>query len=97
MGFCRFFVISEASYTHAGLDRDLQFDIQKFQKYASKIRYIPLHDRPEGANDFWKNENFIRNNLSRGLDDARPDDWVMISDLDEIPNPKKLKNIRPNI
>jgi beta-1,4-mannosyl-glycoprotein beta-1,4-N-acetylglucosaminyltransferase len=93
--FVDFFVISEASYTHAGLDRDLQFDIQKFQKYASKIRYIPLNDRPEGVNDFWKNENFIRNNLSKGLSDATPSDWVMISDLDEIPKPERIQDYQP--
>ncbi|MEK9652856.1 MAG: beta-1,4-mannosyl-glycoprotein beta-1,4-N-acetylglucosaminyltransferase, partial [Betaproteobacteria bacterium] len=32
------FVISEATYTHRGLDRKLLFDINNFKKYASKIR-----------------------------------------------------------
>jgi beta-1,4-mannosyl-glycoprotein beta-1,4-N-acetylglucosaminyltransferase len=90
-----YFVISEASYTHAGVDRDTHFDINKFEKYASKIRYIPLHQRPSGVNDFWKNENFIRNNILQGLHDAKPHDWIMISDLDEIPNPEKIKEYQP--
>lgn len=93
--FVDFFVISEASYTHAGASRELQFDIKNFQKYASKIRYMPLHQRPDGVNDFWKNENFIRNNLAKGLYDARPDDWVMISDLDEIPKPQRIIDYQP--
>lgn len=82
-----YFVISEASYTHAGISRVPQFDINKFSKYASKIRYLRLDERPPGPNDFWKNENFIRNNLSKGLFDAEPHDYILISDLDEIPNP----------
>lgn len=85
-----YFVISEASYTHAGVDRETEFDINKFQKYASKIRYIRLDKRPPGPNGFWKNENFIRNNISAGLYDAAPDDLILISDLDEIPKPASI-------
>jgi beta-1,4-mannosyl-glycoprotein beta-1,4-N-acetylglucosaminyltransferase len=89
------FVISEASYSHAGVARQTQFDIKRFDKYASKIRYIRLDQRPEGPNDFWKNENFIRNNLTKGLFDAQPNDLILISDLDEIPNPEKIKEYQP--
>ena len=90
-----YFVISEASYSHAGANRETLFDINRFEKYASKIRYIRLDQRPEGSNDFWKNENFIRNNLSNGLFDAKPDDLIIISDLDEIPNPEQIKKYQP--
>ena len=31
-------------------------------------------------------ENFQRNELQNGLTDAGPNDWIIISDLDEIPN-----------
>lgn len=85
------FVISEANYSHKGVPRALHFDPKRFEAYAGKIRYLPLTERPPGANDFWKNENFIRNNLDRGLHDARPDDLVLISDLDEIPNPAAVR------
>ncbi len=86
-----YFVISEASFTHAGKDRETEFDIKKFKKYESKIRYVRLDQRPQGPNDFWKNENFIRNNIVNGLHDAKLDDWILISDLDEIPNPIVIK------
>lgn len=85
-----YFVITEASYTHAGNDRKAQFDISKFTKYESKIRYLQLDQRPPGHNDFWKNENFIRNNIANGLFDANPEDLILISDLDEIPRPEKI-------
>lgn len=85
------FVISEASYTHAGKERTTEFDISKFKKYESKIRYVRLDVRPEGPNGFWKNENFIRNNIANGLYDAKPDDLILISDLDEIPKPEAIQ------
>ena len=90
-----YFVISEASYTHAGQDRKTQFDIEKFKKYESKIRYIRLDQRPEGPNGFWKNENFIRNNVANGLYDAKPNDLILISDLDEIPKPEAIGQYDP--
>tara|TARA_B100000674_G_scaffold457238_1_gene432527 strand:+ start:50 stop:922 length:873 start_codon:yes stop_codon:yes gene_type:complete len=37
-----------------------------------------------------KRENLQRNSISEGLIDARPDDWIIISDLDEIPKLEKL-------
>ena len=38
-----------------------------------------------------KRENFQRNGISKGLDDAAKDDLIMISDVDEIPNLSNLK------
>ena len=90
-----YFVISEANYTHKGHPRKTVFDINKFEKYKSKIRYQVLEKRPDGMNEFWKNENFIRNNITSGLYDSKPEDLILISDLDEIPNPKKISNYNP--
>ena len=46
----------------------------------------------------WKRENLQRNQISVGLSGAQEEDWVIISDLDEIPNLSeiKLKNINDN-
>jgi len=93
--FVDYFVISEAAYSHAGASRKLHFDINRFTKYESKIRYLPLHERPAGENDSWKNENFIRNNIVHGLYDANPNDLIIISDLDEIPNPHRIAAYHP--
>ncbi len=38
----------------------------------------------------WKRENLQRNQITKGLSDANKEDWVIISDLDEIPNLKKI-------
>ena len=46
-----------------------------------------------------KRENLQRNNILDGLKDINQNDWVIISDLDEIPNLEKvnLKNINDRI
>ena len=44
----------------------------------------------------WKRENLQRNQIQKGLIDANKEDWIIISDLDEIPNLPEvnLKNIK---
>ena len=44
----------------------------------------------------WKRENLQRNQIRKGLIDANKEDWIIISDLDEIPNLPEinLKNIK---
>ena len=46
-----------------------------------------------------KRENFQRNQIISGLTEAEDEDWIIISDLDEIPNLKdnNLKNIKSPI
>ena len=55
-----------------------------------KIIYIPVTDLPDGIDPYLR-ENHQRNCIVRGLKTARDEDLIIISDLDEIPNPKKLK------
>ncbi len=43
-----------------------------------------------------KRENYQRDKITDGLRDASPNDWVIISDLDEIPNLDKINFTRIN-
>ncbi len=92
------FVIAEATIDHGGKERTPQFDINKFLKFKSKIKYILIKDLPTHNRYYkknwgpsWRRENLQRNSLEQGYRDCDPNDIVMISDLDEIPNPKKIK------
>ena len=38
----------------------------------------------------WKRENYQRNQIKKGLVNASREDWIIISDLDEIPNLEKI-------
>jgi len=90
-----YFIISEAIYTQSGKPKPLNFKIEKFLKYKDKIRYLIVDHFPPGSMDFWKNENYQRNYLINGLYDANTDDWIIVSDLDEIPNPKLISTYDP--
>jgi hypothetical protein len=47
---------------------------------------------PEGPNvTAWDRDRFQKNAIVRGLTECRPDDVIMVSDLDEIPSPEKVR------
>jgi beta-1,4-mannosyl-glycoprotein beta-1,4-N-acetylglucosaminyltransferase len=39
----------------------------------------------------WKRENLQRNQITKGIINANKDDWIIISDLDEIPDLRKIE------
>lgn len=84
------FVIAEATHTQSGLPKPMNFRPERFARFAHKIRYILVDDMPLARNDAWANENHQRNALMRGLADAAPDDLILVSDLDEIPDPRGI-------
>ena len=87
--FVDFFVIVEGNKTWQNNSKNLRFDINKYLKFKDKIIYITVTDMPDGI-DPYKRENFQRNAIMRGLEKSKDDDIIIISDLDEIPNPNKL-------
>ena len=90
-----YFVVSEAVYTQVGTPKPLNFDPERFAKYRDKIRYLVVDHFPPGEQGAWKNENYQRNFVINGLFDARPDDWILVSDLDEIPRPETIASFNP--
>lgn len=89
------FVISEAAKTHTGKDKPLYFEEnrERFKKFEEKIIYIRTEFPSEIANNPWECENYQRNALARGLEHASTDDWIILSDLDEIPDPDAILKI----
>lgn len=91
-----YFVICESVLTHTGKAKPVNFNIQNFKKYESKIRYILIDNYDFEAENPWVYENFQRNYLINGLFDAQDDDLVIVSDLDEIPCPIAISKFNPN-
>ena len=96
-----FFVISESTKTHQGKDKKINFDIKKFSKFKNKIKFI-IADYREEIN-FEKHtggespiEQHQRNALIEGIRDASPEDLIILSDSDEIPDLEKLRDIDKN-
>ncbi len=86
------FVLVEATKTHAGEDKPLYFNENKerFAKFRDRIIHIIIDDYPPYETS-WTYENYQRNCIIQGLKDAQPTDELIISDLDEIPDPEKVK------
>ena len=94
------FIIIESNITHTGNKKLLQFDIKKFKNFEHKIDYYPIKnltiDKNLKLKDSWSKHHLvdqsIRNSIASYIDDASDNDWILISDIDEIPDPNKLNN-----
>lgn len=97
------FIVVEATTDHSGKKKNLNFNLKKFSNFKDKIRYIIVDDLPINTKSFYFNrriwhknmvrDEYQRNQIIRGLGDAKDDDLIIISDNDEIPNLINLKNI----
>ncbi|MFD2145284.1 hypothetical protein [Mucilaginibacter antarcticus] len=92
------FVISESALTFSGQAKPLYFDENKhlFEKFKHKIIHNIV---PNGAPDIdaFERDVYQKNSVKTGLSNCNDDDIIIFSDLDEIPNPDKLKGIFDNI
>jgi beta-1,4-mannosyl-glycoprotein beta-1,4-N-acetylglucosaminyltransferase len=88
-----FFVLVEADKTHTGGKKEFIFEQNKdkFSDYMNKIIYVKVEDLPDYIrSDIWVPENFQRNCIERGLGKAEIGDKIIVSDIDEIPNPDAI-------
>src|SRR6056300_1595104 len=85
-----FFVICESRFDHRGKKKKLHFKLLN-KKYKKKIIYLVLNKPFSKKNSPWRNQAIQRDFILKKLHEAGPDDYVMFSDPDEIPNPKILK------
>ena len=94
------FIIVESTLTHVGKPKKMYFDPERYSDL--NIIYVVVDDFPYNENTIdiskeqqWKNEKHQRNCIERGLKKLKlnPDDFILISDLDEIPDPRTLKNL----
>ena len=96
-----YFVISESTKTHQGKAKKINFDINKFSRFKDKIKFVVAdYDNKINFTNHTGGESPIeqhqRNHLIEGIKDALPDDFVILSDSDEIPDLKKIKNMNKN-
>ena len=102
--FVDHFVIAESNYTYTGAPKPYYYQEAKerFAPWHHKIIHLPIKQEiaglefipqegynPESAE--WKLENGQRNSLLEGVINMDESDIVLLSDLDEIPDPKALK------
>lgn len=103
-----YFIIVESTHTHVGKEKILYFqeNINLFDKFKDKIIHVIINDfkyKYPNINikngEQWINEKYQRNCIHNGLLNIRNlnnDDYIIISDVDEIPNPNLLKYLKNN-
>ncbi len=90
------FVISEATETFSGLPKPLYYEENKelFAEFRDKIIHVVVEDTPKGDTHY--RDTFQKNAVTRGLKGCTDEDIIIFSDLDEIPNPDKIREILQN-
>ena len=102
------FIVVESLFKHSGEKKKQNFKIENFKKFKNKIEYILVKDNPKNIYEIRKEDKKIlsktidnanlreiyqRNAIIKGLEQINNNDWLIISDVDEIPN---LENLNLN-
>tara|TARA_B100000900_G_scaffold321022_1_gene280241 strand:+ start:69 stop:875 length:807 start_codon:yes stop_codon:yes gene_type:complete len=90
--FVDYFIICESKYNHQGIKKKINFNKNNFPKFKKKIIHIIIKKFPKNLNP-WERQAFQREGIFKGIEKANENDLILFSDPDEIPNPKKFKNL----
>lgn len=93
-----YFVITEATTTLMGNPKKMYFadNMERFTEFKDKIIYNPLDLNNMKFTNQWQREMYQKNYCINGVKGAKEDDVVIFSDIDEIPNPVKIIEIKEN-
>lgn len=88
------FVISESTVTFSGDPKPLYFQENRemFAEFEDKIIHQVVEDTPMDVSAFLR-DSHQKCAVARALDGARPEDVILFSDVDEIPNPEAVKQV----
>jgi len=89
-----YFVICEATKTHTGRYKKINFDFKKWKKKSSKIIFIKVNDIPKIKLHQKNKFDLIKFQIEKiflGIKNADKNDLIILSDEDEIPNPKQIE------
>jgi len=104
-----YFVIVESTHTFVGKEKPLFYKENKdrFAEYHHKIIHIIVDNMPYihpniniGAGQQWENEGAQRDAIAAGfakIKELDPADILIITDLDEIPDPRSLALVKRGV
>ncbi len=92
------FVLVEATRTFQKKEKPLFFQENKerFAPFLHKIEHVVVDEYPGFFAKWrvpraWDYDDHQKEQILRGLKDAKPDDVIIVSDVDEIPRPELVK------
>ena len=91
------FIVTESTFSHSGKKKKLNFDIHNYPKFKDKIIYVAIDKEPQGIVEEKNNPYLQRSNslkrIALSYDESLKElknfsnnDFIMLSDHDEIPN-----------
>ena len=86
------FILVESLIDHQGNTKKNSFQAENFKKFKDKIVHLKIQNFPEELQGTWEKENFQRNFIRKATENLLDDDYIIISDVDEIPNLGNLRN-----
>ena len=96
--FVDHFIVCEARFTHSGKEKKINFNKLDYPEFEDKITHLIIDKEPEniikkdsiGIHEIRQNSIYRikaqRNYILKSLKDFSPDDYIIYSDNDEIPN-----------
>src|SRR5579862_3591918 len=87
------FVLVEATRTFQGKEKPLVFsdNRHRFEDFLGKIIHVVVTEYPDNpGKDPYVLENHQRSMIKEGLRNCDPSDVILISDMDEIPDPVRI-------
>ena len=101
------FIVTESTFSHSGRKKKLNFDINNYPKFKDRIIYIAIDKEPEGIveennNPFLQRSNSLKrialsyDESLKELKNFSNNDFIMLSDNDEIPNLNSEKFLKNN-
>jgi beta-1,4-mannosyl-glycoprotein beta-1,4-N-acetylglucosaminyltransferase len=108
--FVHKFVIVESKFSHSGVKKKLNFNINNYPKFKDKIIYLIIENEPEDLildlkeiqRPEIKRHNSLKrieqsyNYMSSAIKEADDEDLIILSDNDEIPNLNSLQFKKSN-
>ena len=100
------FIVCESRYSHSGKEKKINFNIKDYPEFQNKIIHLIVDNEPNNlimGNNLSQGEKRLnsiirikhqRNYIMKALKEFSPEDFIIYSDNDEIPNLEKfdLKN-----
>jgi len=90
------FVVCESKFDHKGNYKGINFNLENYKKFKDKITHLIIDKQFPDISNPWKTQAFQREFIFNGLNSAKPEDFIMFSDPDEIPHPESLASLKLN-
>tara|TARA_Y100000816_G_C26030122_1_gene539235 strand:+ start:266 stop:1069 length:804 start_codon:yes stop_codon:yes gene_type:complete len=86
------FIVCESKFDHSGNPKKINFEL-KNKNFSDKVEHIVIEENFPKPTQPWINEKIQRERILKSISNYDPEDLILYSDSDEIPNPSVLRDL----